>query len=60
MSNRKLGIAALLAAAVTFGVAACGPQPAEEAAPPAETTEVAPPADVPSVAVESVAPSVTP
>ena len=44
MSNRKLAVAAMLAAAVTFAVAACGPKP-EEAAPPAETTtEAAPPA----------------
>lgn len=61
MTHRKLAIAAVLAAAVTFGVAACGPQP-EEAAPPAETTEAAPPADLSALPpVEmSAAPSVAP
>ncbi|MGE3304191.1 MAG: hypothetical protein AB7M12_13890 [Hyphomonadaceae bacterium] len=62
MTNRKLGLAALLAAAVTFGVAACGPKPAEEAAPPAETTEPAPPAPEMSAAppVDSTMPSAMP
>lgn len=47
MSNRKLVLGAMLAAVVTFSVAACGPAP-EEAAPPSEptTTEAAPPADM--------------
>ena len=59
MTNRKLGIAALLAAVAAFGVAACNPQPAEDAAPAVE--ETAPPADVSAVPpVESAAPSVTP
>lgn len=60
MTNRKLGIAALLAAVAAFGVAACNPQPAEDAAP-SVTEEAAPPADVSAVPpVESAAPSVTP
>jgi hypothetical protein len=61
MSNRKLAVAAMLAAVVTFAVAACGPKP-EEAAPPAETTtEAAPPVEMSAApAIESVAPSVTP
>lgn len=59
MTNRKLGLAALLAAAAAFGVAACNPQPAEEAAPAVE--EPAPMTDMSAAPpIESVAPSVTP
>jgi hypothetical protein len=60
MTHRKLALAAVLAAAFTFSVAACGPKP-EEAAPPSETTEAAPPADMSAMpAVESSMPSTTP
>jgi hypothetical protein len=60
MTNRKLGFAALLAAVAAFGVAACNPKPAEEAAP-SVTEETMPPADMSAVPpVESAAPSVTP
>lgn len=58
MTIRKLGLTALVAAVAAFSVAACNPQPAEEAAP---SVEAAPPADVSALPpVESAAPSVTP
>jgi hypothetical protein len=47
MTKMKLVLASTVAAALAFGVAACGPQaetPPEEAAP-AAVTEPAPPAD---------------
>ncbi len=60
MTNRKLGFAALLAAVAAFGVAACNPKPAEEAAP-SVTEESMPAPDMSAMPpVESAAPSVTP
>jgi hypothetical protein len=59
MTKSKLGFAALLAAVAAFGVAACNPKPAEEAAP--SVTEETMSTDLSAVpAVESAAPSVTP
>ena len=60
MTNRKLGLAALLAAVAAFGVAACNPQPAEDAAP-SVSEEPAPAPEMSAVPpVESMAPSVHP
>jgi hypothetical protein len=48
MTNTKLGLAAMVAAVLTFGVAACGPQAetTPEAAPEVAAPEVVEPAPV--------------